>query len=195
MNQHSRKIQIECIKKLHEGHLGTSSWLKRAWECMFWQDIISIIENCETCQISHPTEPMIQKLPWEILTSNVFTFDSTDYILITDSYSSYFKSLKDLTSKFIIKIIKDWLRNTKKIQRQTILKFMYFGSLRHFLNSGYFTIKHPVHFMLKEMIQLNVQSRQQRTFSKNTWSKCLYGSLELPKCIMRKSRIACPKIV
>lgn len=88
---------------------------------MFWhgmsQDIISMIENSETCQRTQrapPTEPMIPKeipkLPWEILASDIFIFEGTDYLFITDNYSSYigFKTLKESTSKSIIEIIKDW---------------------------------------------------------------------------------------
>ena len=116
-----QKYRSQALENLHKGHLGISSCLRRARECMFWpgmsKDIISMVENCIVCQKSqksHPVEPMIlkeiPKLPWEIVASDVFTYGDIDYLLITDSYSGFidFKPLKDLSSTCTIEILKDW---------------------------------------------------------------------------------------
>ena len=89
------------LDKIHTGHLGIQKCQLRARESVFWhnmnQDIEDHVKKCIVCRIhskNSRSEPMIPhpipNYPWEIVGSDVFQFDSSDYLLVTDYFSKMF---------------------------------------------------------------------------------------------------------
>lgn len=111
----------KTLEQIHLGHFGIQRTLSAAREHVFWinmsKDITEYVEKCKICQASQKSkqsEPLIvkpvPKLPFEIVATDIFTFQLGQYLLIVDSYSGYFdfKILKSITSKEVIKNLKTW---------------------------------------------------------------------------------------
>lgn len=110
-----------CLATIHSGHQGIVNSLKRARSHFYWHgqstDVREFVENCSPCQRSQrdsDREPIfvneIPKLPFELVSTDLFEFKGNDYIVIADSYSGFFdfKKLRTTTSKAIIEQLRNW---------------------------------------------------------------------------------------
>ena len=88
----------DYLKRIHMGHLGITKSQNRAKESVFWKnmtkDIEEYIGDCKECLIysrSNLKEPMLSHNsatgPWQIISSDLFEFDNTTYVLVADQYS------------------------------------------------------------------------------------------------------------
>ena len=88
------------LSKLHEGHQGSNKTKLRAKDTVYWHNINADIEKvcatCPTCQTHQPaqsTEPLmnqeIPSRPWQILGSDLFSFEGDNYLIVADYYSKF----------------------------------------------------------------------------------------------------------
>ena len=88
------------LQVLHSAHPGQVRALQRARTCVFWpgitNDIINTVNNCEACglnQVSQRKEPLqlepTAARPGEKIVSDIFTYESKDYLVIADRYSGW----------------------------------------------------------------------------------------------------------
>ena len=109
-------LRYEMKQKIHAGHLGINSCLRRARTHVYWPgmsaEIRQFVENCSTCsslQRKQPAQPLylrkIPSRPWQEIALDIFTIKGRNYLITTDYYSQFFEVdfLKnDLTSTNII---------------------------------------------------------------------------------------------
>lgn len=109
------------LNQLHTGHQGVQRTLAVARNYVFWlnmtKDITDHIQKCSVCeatQRSNTTEPLIVReipnYPFQIVATDLFKFQSNDFLLIVDSYSGFFdfRQLRHSTSKEVIENLKSW---------------------------------------------------------------------------------------
>ena len=90
------------LGKVHEGHQGITKSQQRAKMCIFWpginQDIEVLVSGCTPCQTYQasqsplPIMPMVANMPqvpWNTVSTDLFTLDGQDYLIIVDYYSRY----------------------------------------------------------------------------------------------------------
>lgn len=112
---------LNVLKSIHNGHPGIISSLSRARQHFYWygqsQDIKNYVESCPICQQTQKSkqpEPLLQKLipeyPFQLVSSDIFYFKGTEYLLMADHYSGFmdFKELPASTSAETIIIMKEW---------------------------------------------------------------------------------------
>jgi len=98
-------LRSGMMNKLHEGHLGIEQCRILARDKIFWPNmnaqIADMIRKCSIClelRNSNRKEPIIPfqipNLPWEVVATDLFTWNKTDYMVICDYYSKYFWSRK-----------------------------------------------------------------------------------------------------
>ena len=98
--------------------------LRQARELVYWpamnSDITDYLSKCEVCNTFQPQqqkEPLISHeiphRPWEKIASDVFTFNSKDYLCTVDYYSNYFEfdHLYDKTAPEVVKKLKRHFSN------------------------------------------------------------------------------------
>ena len=111
--QHPFMILLYVYCKAHRNikrHLGESSCLKRAWECLYWPNMNSGVKNyiqsCNVCramgtrQQEEPLQqPEVPDRPWAKVRADLFVIDSRNYQVITDYYFNFIEvdSLKTTT--------------------------------------------------------------------------------------------------
>ena len=108
-------MRQEILKKLHVSHLGIVKYKERARDVVFWpgmsKAIDEMISKCDTCQeyrASNPKEPMvigqIPTKPWEIVATDLFSWNGNDYLLLVDYYSRFIElaKLSDTKSQSVI---------------------------------------------------------------------------------------------
>lgn len=113
--------KLTILKQHHTGHQGVQRTLAVARNHVFWlnltKDITDYVGKCGVCeatQRSNTKEPLIVRVvpvyPFEIVATDLFKFQSRDYLLIVDSYSGFFdfKPLRQSTSKEVIENLKSW---------------------------------------------------------------------------------------
>lgn len=109
----------KTLEQIHLGHFGVQRTLSLAREHVFWlnmtNDIVAYVERCSVCQQtqrSNNTEPLINKqipkYPFEIVATDIFSFQKYQYLLTVDSYSGFFdfRMLNQATSKEVILCLK-----------------------------------------------------------------------------------------
>ena len=102
-------------KKVHMGHLGINSCLRRARDLIFWPgmstDIREYVEKCGTCstyQDKQPSESLYvhetPELPWQKVGTDLFLWAGKYYMVTVDYTSSFFKLdyLPNTTSDMIV---------------------------------------------------------------------------------------------
>ena len=108
-------IRKDMKQRVHAGHMGINSSLRRARDLIFWPgmsaEIRQYVESCPVC-ISMPdkqaAEPLrvteVPDLPWKHLGSDLFSFEGRDYLVTTDYYSGFFEIdyLREPTSQNVI---------------------------------------------------------------------------------------------
>ena len=88
--------------KLHAGHLGINSCLRRARELVYWpgmsSDIRQYIEACNICSSmadKQSAEPLVvhpvPSRPWEKVGTDLFSIEGRNYLLTVDYYSNFFE--------------------------------------------------------------------------------------------------------
>lgn len=112
------KMQSEILDRIHTGHQGIDKCRLRAKECVFWSglsaDIDKIVKECAACQhnqSSQQREPMIHieaLQPWEIVGSDLFSWNNSTYLLLVDYHSSFhiLRKLHSTTASSVINNIK-----------------------------------------------------------------------------------------
>ena len=114
-----KSLQAEMKEKIHAGHTGINSCLRRARTYLFWpgmsDEIRKYVENCNTCssfQSKQSPEPLFMRKvpdhPWQNVGTDIFTINSRNYLITVDYYSQYFEVdyLSDTTSDTVIHKLK-----------------------------------------------------------------------------------------
>ena len=79
------------------------------------KDIYFHVDQCSACNSTkshNQKEPInphpVPNLPWQIVASDLFEWNSIVYLILVDSYSGWFEfnTLKDMTSKSVITFLK-----------------------------------------------------------------------------------------
>ena len=107
------------LVKIHKGHQGADSSIKRARETLFWPGMSTAIRQaclmcglCAQYKTERPTEPMksqeIPQLPWERISVDLFQYDSKQYQVGVDHYSDFIEIdlLKNTSSIAVISAMK-----------------------------------------------------------------------------------------
>ena len=106
------------LQKLHEGHLGIQRCRLHAKMAVWWpglnKQIRRIFQNCQVCTKSNQPhmEPMLSPplptYPWQKVSSDLFTLQGQNYLLIVDSFSRFPEvvQLPSTSSQTVIKILK-----------------------------------------------------------------------------------------
>ncbi|KAL9978666.1 hypothetical protein ACROYT_G016211 [Oculina patagonica] len=108
--------------RAHSSHQGidASICIRRAKDTVFWpsmtKDIQEAVVKCEICaefQAKNVKQPMqtheIPDRPWSRVSSDLFTLNSKEYNVLTDSYLDFIEvgELKDTTAVSIINFLKE----------------------------------------------------------------------------------------
>lgn len=95
-------LRLEMTKSVHDSHMGVEKSLQRARDIMFWPrmtgDITDFVLKCDIClqyRQSNANEPLhpheVPDRPWQVVCTDVFTWDGNDYLLTVDAFSTYFE--------------------------------------------------------------------------------------------------------
>ena len=88
--------------KLHAGHMGINSCLRRARELVFWpgmsSEIRQYIESCDTC-VTHSDKQAAEPLfvhevpgrPWQKIGTDLLSFEGRNYLITVDYYNNFFE--------------------------------------------------------------------------------------------------------
>jgi hypothetical protein len=114
-----KSLQDTMKQKVHAGHTGINSCLRRARTYIFWpgmsSEIRQYVENCSTCASLQPKqqqEPLklheVPDRPWQKVGTDLLTLNSRNYLITVDYYSQYFEVdfLQETTSEAIIHKLK-----------------------------------------------------------------------------------------
>ena len=92
--------QPEILCQIHTGHQGIEKCRLRTRQAVYWcgidKDIEDMVKRCAACQhhqVCNPKETIIQQealRPWEVLSTDLFFWNNSNYLLLVDHYSSYF---------------------------------------------------------------------------------------------------------
>ena len=112
-------MRKEMKERIHTGHLGINSCIRRARDVMYWPgmsaEIRHYVETCGTCSTycdAQPKEsPIITEIPdrpWMKIATDLFEFGGKDYLITVDCHSSFFEVdlLNDTSSNAIIMKLK-----------------------------------------------------------------------------------------
>ncbi|XP_062544588.1 uncharacterized protein K02A2.6-like isoform X2 [Armigeres subalbatus] len=116
-----RSLRNKMLKEIHRGHTGIQGCIRRAKQSLFWvgmtTEITRMVEQCSVCEkhqrsnIKHELiNNEIPTLPFEVVSSDLFYFDGSEYLLVADNYSGYFDfaKLRESTSKSVVEKLKRW---------------------------------------------------------------------------------------
>ena len=109
-------LKQQYISKIHAGHTGIGSCLKKAWEFVFWvnysKDIQEAIEKCSLCQeqknVLTTNQCYVSEVPphpWHTLGSDLFYHKRLDFLVVVDSFLKFLivRKIPNSTSSIIIK--------------------------------------------------------------------------------------------
>lgn len=93
-------LRSSMLERIHTGHMGIERSKQRARDALFWpgmgKEIANTVESCSICQERHtsnPKEPLIShqipERPWQVVASDLFTWQGKDYLIVVDYYSRY----------------------------------------------------------------------------------------------------------
>ena len=107
-------------QKVHAGHIGINSSLRRARDLIYWPqmstDIRHYVETCGVCATygdKQPAESMVMTetpdLPWQKVGTDLFSWSGRDYMVTTDYHSGFFELdyLPDTTSETVVRKLKN----------------------------------------------------------------------------------------
>lgn len=114
-----KALRSSILDIVHVGHMGVEKTLNRARDIIFWprisSDITQLVLNCPTClehRCSNTKEPLVSpeipEYPWQIVATDIFTWNQKDFIVVADYYSHYFevKELPNMKTSTVIKRMK-----------------------------------------------------------------------------------------
>ena len=109
-------LKQQYIDKIHAGHTGIGSCLKKAREFIFWvnysKDIQEAVEKCSLCQEQQNVLMTNQRYvsevpphPWHTLGSDLFYHKQLDFLVVVDYFSKFLivRKIPNSTSSAIIK--------------------------------------------------------------------------------------------
>ena len=109
-------LKQKYIDKIHAGHTGIGSCLKKAREFVFWvnysKDIQEAIEKCSLCQeqqnVLTTNQHYVSEVPphpWHTLGSDLFYHKRLDFLVVVDYFSKFLivRKIPNSTSSAIIK--------------------------------------------------------------------------------------------
>lgn len=110
-----KSLRSNMIEIIHgSGHFGVEKSLRRARSALFWpsysKHITEAVLNCPTCLEYRPSnqrEPLqsyeIPDYPWQIVATDLFSWNDKNFLLVVDTYSHYFevKELRNMKSATI----------------------------------------------------------------------------------------------
>ncbi len=112
-------LRPEMLEKIHVGHMGVEKCKRRARDVLYWPGMNSQIEEmvlkCSTSLEYRPSnqkEPMIAQtsptIPWDTVTTDLFYWNNSNYLLVVDYYSRYFEiaKLSDTKSSTVVTYMK-----------------------------------------------------------------------------------------
>jgi len=112
-------MQRDMLQKVHAGHLGINSCLRRARELIFWPgmsaDIRQMVQSCTVClKYSDKQQPEtlcrheIPYRPWQKVGTDLFEIKGRHYLITVDYFSLFFEVdyLTDTTSQAVIHKLK-----------------------------------------------------------------------------------------
>ena len=112
-------LQSEVLKQLHYAHQGAEKCKLRAKSSVFWVNINTHIEDmvrgCTPCQhnqnmnVKEPLTPHdVPRIPWHTLGSDLFFWNNSTYLLVSDYYSKFsvVRKLNNLQSNTTIAHLK-----------------------------------------------------------------------------------------
>ena len=110
-------VRKRLIAKLHQGHMGTESTLRRARTSLWWpsmdnrvKQFITTCEVCNTSQTQSQKEALmsheIRNRPWSNVGSNIFERRRERYLVLVDYYSDWieFDLMRNQTAAAIINL-------------------------------------------------------------------------------------------
>ena len=94
-------LRHEMKQRVHTGHLGIQSNLRRARTYLYWPgmsaDIKTYVENCNTCSETNAKQtpqPLflhrVPDRPWQKLGVDLFTVSNRNYLVTLDYFSHFF---------------------------------------------------------------------------------------------------------
>ncbi|KAK7093234.1 hypothetical protein V1264_007024 [Littorina saxatilis] len=118
-------MRSAMLTKIHEGHLGIEKTTQRARQILFWPGMVTAIQKTvSSCPIcipklpSNPKQPLrshsMPSRPWQKVATDLFNWNSKDYLVTVDYYSRYFEvdQLHSTTSSAVIqKLSADFARH------------------------------------------------------------------------------------
>ena len=103
-------LQQETLQRIHEGHQGINKCGARANRPVWWAGISSqitaLVQNCQSCSEHRnlPAEPLLltplSQRPSQMIASDLFTLQNTNYLLIVDYYPRYVQVITLCNSRF-----------------------------------------------------------------------------------------------
>ena len=106
-------------QKVHAGHLGINTCLRRARDLIFWpamsRDIRHYVESCKTCAINmskQSPEPVllheIPARPWQKIGTDIFQVQGQSYLVTCDYHSNFIEVdfLPDLSAQSVVTKLK-----------------------------------------------------------------------------------------
>lgn len=95
-----KQCRKDILTKLHDAHQGIVKCQLRAKSTVFWpkinRDIEELVRSCPICmenskaQSAEPLQPHeIPTRPWQVIGTDLFTLDGSDYLIVADYYSKY----------------------------------------------------------------------------------------------------------
>ena len=109
----------EMKMKVHAGHTGINSCLRRVRELIYWPgisaEIRQYVETCEVCASytsKQPEKPLhlhdVPSRPWQKVGTDIFTISGRNYLVMADYFSQFFEVdyLQEITSADVIAKLK-----------------------------------------------------------------------------------------
>ena len=98
-------MRKEMLEKIHQGHMGIEKSKRRARDTLYWpgmnSQITDTVSRCTIClehRRQNAKEPMIPfrvtTKPWELVATDLFTWDKSEYVIIVDYHSRFFEVAK-----------------------------------------------------------------------------------------------------
>ena len=114
-----QSMRNEMLVILHESHFGREKTCNLAKDVMFWpgmnaqiKDYVSKCGICNEHKSSNQKEPMIpstiSELPWQVVGTDLFSWNGNNYVLVVDYMSRYFEvaRLENMKSSTVISHMK-----------------------------------------------------------------------------------------
>ena len=155
-------MRYEMKQKIHVGHLGINSCLRRAQDVMYWPgmsaEIRQYIETCGTCAAHGDRQPEgslimieIPRHPWVKTAVDLFSYGGHHYSIYVDYHSNFFEvdKLSDLNPDAVIaelsahfarygspfKLVSD---NSPQFSSLAFPKCMEQWNIKHITSSSYY---------------------------------------------------------